>query len=120
MRSDMRRILRPYLGLLLALMLALTGQSMAMARGASSPVGEMELCTGTGPITILVDENGQPTGPAHICPDCALSLFAAIATDDTQPLRPLGRVVVLTLPAGQEPRAQPRVAAQARGPPLRA
>lgn len=73
----MKRLIRAYLGIALALMLALTGQSMAVARGATGPAGQMVLCTGTGPVSVLVDENGQPTGPPHYCPDCVLSLLDA-------------------------------------------
>lgn len=71
-------LLRRYLASLTIAALVLTGHSMAQARTMASPTGEIVLCTGTGPITVLVDENGQPTGRAHVCPDCALSLFADI------------------------------------------
>ena len=66
---------RAYLGLALALVLTLTGQTMALARTAPDPAGHMVLCTGTGPVTVLIDAEGQPTGAVHICPDCALSLL---------------------------------------------
>ena len=58
--------------------LVLTAQSMAVARGTAMSVGQIVLCTGTGPITVNVDKNGQPVGSAHICPDCALSELAAV------------------------------------------
>ena len=60
----------------LALTLALTGQSMANARGASAASGQMVICTGTGPQIIYVDAEGQPTSAPHICPDAALELPA--------------------------------------------
>jgi hypothetical protein len=63
----------------LALMLVLTSQAMAVARGTSGPAGQMVLCTGTGPTLIYVDQNGVPTGPAVYCPDCALAGLAALA-----------------------------------------
>lgn len=75
--GHMKRRLRPLLGLMLALVLALTGQSAAVARGMPDAAGQIVLCTGAGPISVLVDENGQPVGPGHICPDCAVSLFVA-------------------------------------------
>ena len=59
----------------LCLFLALTSQSMAVARGAAQPVGHVVLCTGTGPVSVAVDATGQPTGTPHICPDCMLGLF---------------------------------------------
>ena len=72
--------LRPILALCLCALLALTSQTMAVARGTPAPAGTMVLCTGTGPVTVLVDSEGTPTGAVHICPDCALGLFDAVAT----------------------------------------
>ncbi len=60
----------------MAAVLILTGGAMASARGQAMAVGEMVICTGTGPVTVPVDADGAPTGPPHICPDCALSLIA--------------------------------------------
>ncbi|WP_294613393.1 hypothetical protein [uncultured Roseovarius sp.] len=104
----------------LCLLMALTSQTMAVARGAASPVGTMVLCTGTGPVTVMVDANGQPTGTAHICPDCALGLFHALAP------APLG-VPHLTEASALEPFETTseighvaRAAFRARAPPLRA
>lgn len=74
----MNRI-RPHISGLLIAVLVLTGHSMAIARGMSPASGWMELCTGTGPAMIAVDENGVPTGHSHICPDFSLSLMDAIA-----------------------------------------
>lgn len=75
-RSKMK-LLRPILALGLCALMALTSQTMAVARGAPAPAGMMVICTGTGPVTIQVDSDGQPTGAVHICPDCALGLFDA-------------------------------------------
>lgn len=61
--------------LLLALMLALTSQSMAVARGAAAASGKIVLCTGAGPVAVYVDAQGQPTGAPHICPDSALNVL---------------------------------------------
>ncbi|WP_133361326.1 DUF2946 family protein [Antarcticimicrobium luteum] len=77
--------MRIYLALTLAAIMALTSQSMAVARGATDPTGQIVLCTGTGPVAVYVDEDGQPTGPPHICPDCALHLLAAVAAPDIAP-----------------------------------
>jgi hypothetical protein len=71
--------LRTYLALALSLLLVLTGQTMALARSAAAPVGEMVLCTGTGPVTVQLDADGRPTdGTNHLCPDCALHFFTAV------------------------------------------
>ncbi|THD76382.1 hypothetical protein E7681_00645 [Thalassobius vesicularis] len=114
----MTKLLRTYLGISLALMLALTGQSMAVARGIPSASGQIVLCTGTGPISVLVDEKGQPVGKPHICPDCALTLFAALGEEPPQIMRPLGRVTALRIDVGRHDDAGQPVPARARGPPL--
>lgn len=56
-------------------MLAFTGLSMAVARGAPGPAGEMVICTGQGPVMIYLDAEGQPVDAPHLCPDGALSLI---------------------------------------------
>jgi hypothetical protein len=68
---------RTYIAAMLSLVLLLTGQSMALARTAAGPAGSIVLCTGTGPITVVVDDTGTPMGPVHICPDCTTALCAA-------------------------------------------
>lgn len=114
----MTKTLRSYLGIALALMMAFTGQSMAVARGTPSASGQIVLCTGTGPISVLVDENGQPVGKPHICPDCALSFFDVLAEQPALSLRPEGRVVVLRPEMGSPADTGLKIPAVARGPPL--
>jgi hypothetical protein len=114
----MKNPVRAYLGILLALMLAFTGQSMAVARGTPSASGQIVLCTGTGPISVLVDENGQPVGKPHICPDCALSFFDVLADTAPHILRPEGRVVTLRLEQGRFAQPGQSIPAVARGPPV--
>jgi hypothetical protein len=81
-------MIRAISSLLLALTLALTSQSMAVARGASAATGQMVLCTGTGPMAVYVDAKKQPTSAPHICPECALNvLFALVRTDLRAPTR---------------------------------
>lgn len=71
----------------MALVIGLTSVQLAAARGQAPAVGMMEICTGTGPIHILVDENGQPTGNVMICPDYALAFFADPAPNPTSAQR---------------------------------
>lgn len=71
----MRRFARYPLQLLLVLALVVTGQALAQARGQAAAVGQMVICTGTGPVMVSVDTEGNPTGPPHICPEGALALF---------------------------------------------
>ena len=67
---------RPLIRLALALLMGVTSFGLASARAQSPAVGTVVICTGTGPVHILVDENGQPTGNTMICPDYAVAFFA--------------------------------------------
>ncbi len=82
MQCSMMRLVRKYLSLGLVLVLVLTSQSMAVARGAPGPAGQVELCTGTGPVMVYVDETGEPVSAPHHCPDCALCLLLHVAEPD--------------------------------------
>jgi len=68
-----------FITLTLALLIAVTSQQMAMARGVMvDTFGQVVLCTGQGVITVTLDADGnivEDTGEiAHFCPDCALTL----------------------------------------------
>lgn len=109
--------LRPLLALSLALLIALTGQSMAVMRGMPGPAGVMELCSHSGPTRILVDETGKPVGPPHICPDCTLSL---LALHEGAPLDLIPVEGAISQVRASEPLyhlSHVAVEAQARGPP---
>ena len=113
------RNLRPIVALVLAL--TLTGQSMAMARGATDAAGQMVICTGAGVVVVHVDAEGNPTGPPHICPDCALTVIAALEAPDSLDIPASGaweraRVTAHDLPMPGEAAQIPL----ARGPPLAA
>lgn len=70
---------RRLLPLVLICIVAFSSVQMAVARGQAAPVDSIVICTGHGLVTILVDENGEPTGAVHLCPDCAMHLFSATA-----------------------------------------
>jgi hypothetical protein len=110
---------RPFVAIILALLVTLTSQQMAVARGQAAVAGEMVLCTGLGSVvTVNVDADGQPTGPAHICPDCALSLMFAVA-DPALPTTALTlRAVTYVVRENTISYLHPAVAPLARGPPL--
>lgn len=84
----MRIQVRPFLAVAFGLVLALTGHSMAVARGASAATGQMILCIGTQSITVYVDAEGQPTAAPHICPDCVVGAVADITTSFVQSQAP--------------------------------
>lgn len=110
---------RPAAALVLALVLALTSGAMAVARGQTSAVGTLVLCVGDGLVSVAVDAEGQPSGPAHICPDCALSLFAAQAVPPLGVARPVVASHRVQAPAeAPRPAARRLTAHAARGPPF--
>lgn len=83
-----RKFARVFLAAVMAVTLALTSLTMAVARGQTRIAGEIVICTGYGVTTISVDENGDPTGPVHLCPDMVLAMMAALDTpvpDFTRP-----------------------------------
>lgn len=41
--------------------------------------GAIVLCTGTGPVAVAVDRNGQPVERPHVCPDCVFTAMAGLA-----------------------------------------
>lgn len=72
------------IALFLSLAVALTAHQMIVLRGHNMAAGQMVLCTGTGPVTVYFDEDGNPTSPPHICPECALAMFDATTSDQSE------------------------------------
>ncbi|MBW4981954.1 hypothetical protein KZZ07_05295 [Mameliella sp. CS4] len=109
--------LRPFIGVLLAMTLALTGLSAAYARGQADPAGSIVICRGLTVVTVLVDADGQPVEPPHICPDAATVLFVETGATTLPP------AVALTWRRidWSEPEAilssRAKTQARARGPP---
>ncbi|RPE66356.1 hypothetical protein EDD53_2058 [Pacificibacter maritimus] len=80
------RFKSPILAFVLAALMIATSGAMATARGvARDAAGQMVLCTGMGPVTVLMDTQGQPIGKAHYCPDCALGTLAFVDGDAVVP-----------------------------------
>ncbi|MBE1284137.1 MAG: hypothetical protein GJ676_12575 [Rhodobacteraceae bacterium] len=71
-------ILRVYLAVFLALVVAVTGYGVGTMRGQADPSGQIVLCTSVGPVSVYVDEDGQPTQAPHHCPDCTMQLLASL------------------------------------------
>lgn len=105
------------LAVLLSALLIVTGGTLASARGQTHIAGEIVICVGATVTTITVDENGNPVGPPHICPDCVLHAFDAGVTPDTA----LGFDYVATsslTPFATVPSARVvRIDVHSRGPP---
>ncbi|MBO9444417.1 hypothetical protein J7416_01150 [Ruegeria sp. R14_0] len=113
----MKPVFNRCLPIVVSLLVVLTGQSIAASRGMDRAVGHMVLCTGSGPVVVYVDADGQPTQAPHLCPDYALTLLGAVAitelsvpdapdVDRPEPLRAGGSLIALPLPA-QPARAPP-------------
>ncbi|MCC5999347.1 MAG: hypothetical protein JJU19_00580 [Pararhodobacter sp.] len=75
--------------ILLALAVMAASVPMAMARHHGGAVGTVELCTGTGMITLRLDAEGNPAGPEVPCPDCMPALSAALPDAVAGPVLPL-------------------------------
>ena len=83
----MRIVLRHTVTLCLLMMVAVTSVQLAAARGQAPAAGMIEICTGTGPVHILVDEDGNPTGGVMICPDYALAFYGGFDAKTPHSLR---------------------------------
>lgn len=114
----MKRLLRPLFGLCVALVLTMTAQTMAVARGADAPAGEMVLCTGSGPVVVQFDAQGNPVGPVHYCPDCALALFDMAASAGMPGLARLWSDLSLRPIQPLPGQVSDLLALRARGPPV--
>lgn len=109
--------LRSYLCGFLALILVLTGQSVAMARGMPLAAGLIEICSGGRAIMIMVDENGEPTGGAHICPEFTLNITDPVPAQ-SGPSRPQSFAPVAeVLEANVEDTQHRQQSGYARAPP---
>ncbi|WP_170326826.1 hypothetical protein [Ruegeria arenilitoris] len=105
----MKTVLNRFLPLALSLLVILTGQGVAASRGLDTAVGQMVLCTGSGPVVVYMDAEGQPAKPPHFCPDYALTLLGAIAVSGPElpvvpktgrpaPLRKADSLIALPVP----------------------
>lgn len=110
-------VLRTHIALLLIAVMTLTGHSMAIARGASGPAGFMELCTGTGPVMVAIDENGEPTGASHICPEFSLMLQDVLGGADATPVALRFTSTRIQQEQPQTHASVARLTPSARGPP---
>ncbi|WP_415182094.1 hypothetical protein [Phaeovulum sp.] len=113
-----RKHVRIGMALLFALVLAATSLTMAVARGQTRVAGEIVICTGYGLTTALVDENGAPTGPIHICPDMVLALMSAVSIAPALPAPPDTRAQSLDRSETFTPASRTLPSPRARDPPL--
>ncbi|MGS4947166.1 hypothetical protein ACVDG3_16945 [Meridianimarinicoccus sp. RP-17] len=107
----------PFLSVLLALVIALTAIHAGAMRGQAKAAGSIVLCTGTGPVSVAVDADGQPVGPVHVCPDCVMSLLAAVDAPSPVPHAAAPARRLSFAQAGVALRSRAVVGPRARGPP---
>ena len=119
----MVQIFRPFALVLLCFALVAGSVTMAVARGQAVALSKggttLVICSGYGVMTITLDDQGNPVGPVHPCPDCLAGLAAYLTPDlpEFVPLALPGRRAVLFEPPTQ-PRAAGVLITRARGPPL--
>lgn len=109
--------IRIHVAVVLALLLVVTGQALAMARASTGPAGQVVICAGSGPVVVYLDEDGVPTGPPHVCPDFALHIIGDVVMPP-ETMVPVRHPVLPARP-GASAISAPRfaVAANARAPP---
>jgi len=110
---------RHILPLMLSLLVVLTGQAAAVAHAAPAPSGRMELCTGTGPVMVYLDEDGEPMSDPVYCPDFALSLILGLESPPVTPvaIRDAVSYLAVVLPATISV-TRDAIVRGARGPPV--
>lgn len=105
--------------LALALIVALSSVTMAVARHQPRALGTVSLCTATGVVALALDAKGRPAGPMLPCPDCTPALHALA---DAAPMiaRPAPFVVPLRFaaPEGRAPSGRAPAHRHARAPPV--
>jgi hypothetical protein len=120
MRLRFAPFLRSAQAMTLALLLALTSVTMAVARGQVMRDGTVVLCSGAVISAGAPDASGTPAGPAHICPDMALGLLVALDLALPQAACPQTRARLLADRPAQRSRGRALPVARARAPPLAA
>ena len=115
--AAMKQPARTYLGLLMALAIALTAHSAAALQGRRDIAGQMVICTGSGAVTVYADSEGRPVKPQHVCPDCVLHLLDAVVPQTGLPM--LERLAARRVPAPEAAASgcYARLRASARAPP---
>ncbi|HMQ39832.1 MAG TPA: hypothetical protein PKC09_01045 [Paracoccus sp. (in: a-proteobacteria)] len=101
----------------LIVVLLLTSQGLAAARGQSRVAGEMVFCAGGELVTLLVDDRGEPVEHVMVCPDMALNLMSAIAVVTPQPVLTESLLFLSAEAHESAPAGRDAPMAQARDPP---
>ena len=111
---------RSLLPVILALLVALTAQQLAVARGQPEAAGQIALCADGRIVTVAVDREGNPIGPPRICPDVALALMAALALPEPGALPVVLMQRLVQAYESKNAISHIHITARARDPPLSA
>lgn len=109
--------MRPFTCFAMVLLLGYASVVLASARGQAPAVGELVICSGFGTHIVRVDAQGNPTGPAHVCPDGLASFVSVDAPVPVQPLRRIANGERLSVERAVALAEAARLRATARGPP---
>lgn len=102
----------------LSMILAVTGLSLATARGTAPDIGvEVVICSGVGMTTITLGPDGEPVKQTHLCPD-AVALFAATFSVPALGEPQIRLLAYLSLPAPVLEGSRDELTPSARGPPV--
>ncbi|WP_193140594.1 hypothetical protein [Meridianimarinicoccus sp. MJW13] len=113
----MLSLIRLVVGLCLIVLVALTSLQLGLSRGTARVAGTVVLCTGTGPVAVTVDRDGQPVSRPHVCPDCVMSAMAGLAAPLVLTARQVQPRQLVFTQAQTRAEAAPLIAHRARGPP---
>ncbi|MBT8152617.1 hypothetical protein KMP13_01635 [Epibacterium ulvae] len=113
----MTRVWQIGLVCVLACTLILQGQSAAARVTMTDAAGQIVICTGTGPMTVYVDADGQPVDAPVPCPDCLILSVVALLTSAQVVSPPSALSSGTTLPDQDLRVAGTQISPSARAPP---
>lgn len=112
-------MMRIWLTPFLAAILALTSVTLALGQHGQMGTVQMVLCSDLGDTVIILDAQGNPTAPAHVCPDCVAALVAQdLPAGAALPLPPLSSRLWQAVPSDHARFSRSHPWARARGPPV--
>lgn len=111
------KFVRAYLAVFLALTVLLTAHSAAAMRAARDATGQLVLCTSSGPVSVYVDAEGQPTDAPHVCPECLIHVFSMVVPDQAQVYFDAGAAAFTPASTDLLAVGQVAISPSARGPP---
>ena len=110
-------LLRPLFGFCLALTLALTSVTMALARHHGPAAQSVVICAGGMAQTVTLDASGKRLPFTHNCPDCIMAAVDVPAVFPLPQQPNLATAIIWSAPCLSHVRII-RLHADARGPPV--